>query len=160
MNFVLRLLSIAVGVTIVCMRLSFAHEGHQPLPTKGVQVDTEHGQITLSAQARTAIGLESEEVVVGKVSSMLITYAETVAPWQAQAFGSAQISGRIVKLHAEPGDSVTKGQVIAELSSRELETLRLSYRQAQNDLALNRKLLDATGPAAAKEPFLSSGWTK
>ena len=127
---------------------SLAHEGHQPLPTKGVQVDTANGQLTLSAQARAAIGLESEEVSVGVVQSSLVTYAETVAPWQAKAFGSAQVSGRITKLLVRPGDVVSKGQVVAELSSRELETLRLNYLQAKNDVALNRKLLDTTGPAA------------
>lgn len=95
-----------------------------------------------------SIGLEAVEVSVGDVGSDLTAYAETVAPWHAKAFGSAQIPGRIAKLHSRPGDVVAKGQVVAELSSRELETLRLSYLQAKNDVALNRKLLEATGPAA------------
>lgn len=143
-----RILQLLVIWLTVGSEITFAHEGHQPLPTKGVQVDIEQGHITLSAQARAAIGLEAVEVIVGDVDSYLVTYAETVAPWQAKAFGSAQIPGRITKLHSRPGDLVSKGQVVAELSSRELETLRLSYHQAKNDVALNRKLLDATGPAA------------
>ncbi len=108
------------------------------------KVDTQQGHVTLSAQAREALGLQSQEVSVGAVQSTLVSYAETVAPWQAKAFGSAQISGRITKLLVSPGDVVSKGQTVAELSSRELETLRLSFLQAKNDVALNRKLLDAT----------------
>jgi RND family efflux transporter MFP subunit len=125
-----------------------AHEGHQPLPSKGVLVNTRSGKITLTAQAREAIGLRSEEVVVGTVRSELSLYAETVPAWEARAFGSARISGRITKLLANPGDGVTAGQVIAELSSRELEAVTLEYLQAEKDLALNAKLLEITRPTA------------
>ncbi len=132
----------------VRIQITYAHEGHQPLPTKGVQVDTEYGRLTLSAQARTAIGLEAAEVRVGDVRESLVTYAETVSPWQAKAFGSAQISGRITKLLVGPGDIVTQGQVVAELTSRELETIRLNYLQAKKDVLLNQQLLDSISPAA------------
>ncbi len=33
---------------LMACSISTAHEGHQPLPTKGVQVDTDRGYITLS----------------------------------------------------------------------------------------------------------------
>ncbi|MDX1929338.1 MAG: BON domain-containing protein [Pirellulaceae bacterium] len=56
--------------------ISFAHAGHQPLPTKDVQVDTYRGYITLSGQARDAIGLETAEVSVGEVSSRPFVYAK------------------------------------------------------------------------------------
>jgi RND family efflux transporter MFP subunit len=125
-----------------------AHEGHQPLPTKGVQVDTERGYITLSGQARNAIGLETTEVAIGDVSSQQTAYAEAVAPWNAKAFGSAQISGRITKLFVRPGDAVSKGQVVAELSSRELDSLQLEFSQAKKELALNKQLLELTKPSA------------
>ncbi len=87
---------------LMASSIGFAHEGHQPLPTKGVQVDTDRGYITLSGQARSAIGLETTEVSIGEVSSRLFAYAETVAPWNAKAFGSAQISGRITRLLVRP----------------------------------------------------------
>jgi multidrug efflux pump subunit AcrA (membrane-fusion protein) len=125
-----------------------AHEGHQPLPTKGVQVDTQNGKITLSGPARDAIGLKSEEVVVGTVTSELNVYAETVAPWHAKAFGSAQIPGRIAKLKVLPGDFVDKNQVVAELSSRELEAVKFDYIQANKDLELNERLLALARPSA------------
>ena len=125
-----------------------AHEGHQPLPSKGVQVDAQKGRITLAGQARDTIGLETQEVIVGTVTSELKVYAESLAPWQAKAMGSAQIPGRIVKLLARPGDFVTKNQVVAELSSRELEVVKLEYVQARSELALNQQLLDMTRPTA------------
>lgn len=140
-------LSLALMLSLFAFQ-THAHEGHQPLPTKGVQVDTDRGYITLSRQARDAIGLETAEVSVGEVSSGLFAYAETVAPWNAKAFGSAQISGRITRLLVRPGDSVAKDQVVAELSSRELEVLQLEYNQAKKELALNKQLLEMTKPSA------------
>jgi cobalt-zinc-cadmium efflux system membrane fusion protein len=118
------------------------------LPTQGVQLDIERGYITLSAQARSAIGLQTAEVTVGEVSTSLLTYAEAIVPWDARAFGSAQISGRIAKLLVQPGDTVAKDQVVAELSSRELEILQFEYSQAKQELALNRQLLEMTRPSA------------
>jgi membrane fusion protein, heavy metal efflux system len=125
-----------------------AHEGHQPLPTKGVQVDTARGKITLSKQARDSIGLVADEVTVGNVATLTQVYAETVAPWQSTAFGSAQISGRIAKLLVRPGDHVNQNQVVAELSSRELELLRADVLQAKRERMLNERLLDITRPTA------------
>ncbi|MBU6174901.1 MAG: efflux RND transporter periplasmic adaptor subunit, partial [Planctomycetes bacterium] len=135
-------------LTILAGLSAVAHEGHQPLPTRGVQLDSWRGYLVLSAQARDAIGLESEEVTVGDVGSEMVAYAETVAPWNAKAFGSAQISGRIAKLLVRPGDTVNEGQVLAEMSSRELESVRLSYLQAKKELSLNRQLLESLKPAA------------
>jgi RND family efflux transporter MFP subunit len=127
----------------------FAHEGHQPLPSKGVLVDPAKGHITLSSKALKAIGVATQEISDGNVSSPINVFAETVVPWQAKAIGSAQISGRITKLLVRPGDFVNKGQVVAELSSRELETFRLEYLQAQKELQLNSQLLEITRPSAS-----------
>ncbi len=143
---------LAIGFTLTvfaCREAKVgAHEGHQPLPTTGVEVDTQSGRVTLSARARSAIGVQTEEVVVGKVASTLDVYAETITPWHSKAFGSAQIAGRIAKLLVRPGDVVAKDQVVAELSSRELELVRLDYLQASNELILNARLLEMTRPSA------------
>ncbi len=52
MRFGHRVLRVLVILLTFHGKLVFAHEGHQPLPTKGVQVDVAHGHVTLSAQAR------------------------------------------------------------------------------------------------------------
>lgn len=141
-------LSFVVANVALGFGLVFSHEGHQPLPTKGVQVDVQKGEVTLSAQARATIGLQTGEVVTGQVASTLKVYAESVSPWHAKAFGSAKISGRITKLLVRPGDSVAKDEIVAELDSRELELIRFDYLQAKNELALNQKLLEITRPTA------------
>ncbi len=127
---------------------TLGHEGHQPLPSKGVLVDANRSQVTLSSQAKGAIGVRAEEVTVGEVAATLVAYAESTVPWQRKALGSAQISGRITKLLVRPGDMVHEGDPIAEVSSRELEKIKLDYLQAKKDLSLKRELLASTKPAA------------
>ena len=125
------------------------HEGHQPLPTKGVQIDFERGHITLSKQARDAIGVQTVELTERTVSNTIRGNVEMVVPWTARAFASAQISGRITKMVAKPGSNVRKGQVLAELTSRELELLKFEYQQAKQELAASDQLLQIVGPSAS-----------
>jgi RND family efflux transporter MFP subunit len=138
----------AICCAVLLTNSALCHEGHQPLPTNGVLVDTVKGNVSLSSQARDTIGVATSEVVVGDVASTLFAYAETVAPWQAKAFGSAQISGRITQLFVRAGDTVSQNQIVATLNSRELEILRLEYLQAKQDVELNKQLLELARPSA------------
>jgi cobalt-zinc-cadmium efflux system membrane fusion protein len=124
-----------------------AHEGHQPLPTKGVQIDFVRGQIVLSKSAQGLLDVATEEVREASVGRDMTAYATTESQWNARAFASARLSGRIVSLNAKPSDQVVRGQILAELSSRELETLHLAYSQAVGDEALSGELLRMTRPA-------------
>ena len=128
--------------------LAFAHEGHQPLPTKGVQIDLKTGHITLSQAARDVLDVKSAEVQTRDVAGAVRAYATVVAPWTRRAFVTSRLPGRIVKLHVRPGDVVEPGQVLAELDSLDLQTLRLDYQKAENELELSAKILEALTPAA------------
>ncbi len=125
-----------------------AHEGHQPLPTKGVQIDFARGHLTLSKQARDALGIAADEIQEATVSEEIHAYATVVSPWDARAFASARIAGRIASLNARPGDHVEKGQILAELSSREFELLDLAYEQALSEEKLSGEMLQITRAAA------------
>ena len=125
-----------------------AHEGHQPLPTKGIQIDFARGHLTLSKQARDALGIAADEIQEATVSEEIHAYATVVSPWDARAFASARIAGRIASLNARPGDHVEKGQILAELSSREFELLDLAYEQALSEEKLSGEMLQITRPAA------------
>ncbi len=114
-----------------------AHEGHAPLPTRGAQVDAATGQIVLSREAREALDLRTAEVESRPVTESLLAYATLIAPWQNHAYASSRVAGRVVTLHAQPGQSVAAGQVLAEVESVELETLQLELLNAQNDARLS-----------------------
>ncbi len=127
---------------------AFGHEGHQPLPTKGVQIDLQTGHLTLSRAARDVLDVKTVEVQSGDVAGAVRAYATVVPPWTQHAYVTSRLPGRIVNLHIQPGDFVEAGQVLAELDSLDLHTLRLDYQKAQNEFELSAKILESVIPAA------------
>lgn len=119
---------------------ALAHEGHKPLPTRGMEVNVETGKMVLTRKARTTLDVQTAEVGPQKVSQSLLAYGTLVSPWNRHAMVSSPLSGRIVELLVLPGESVKAGQVLAELDSPELESLQLEIRSAQTALNLSLKL--------------------
>jgi RND family efflux transporter MFP subunit len=128
-----------------------AHEGHAPLPTRGAQVNAETGQIILSRDARESLDVQTAEVESRPITDGLLAYAALVSPWQNHAFSSSRAGGRVVKLHAQPGQAVAAGDVLAEVEAVELEALQLELLNAQNDVRLSEKIV------ADLEPTVRAG---
>lgn len=144
----LRLLWFAPLLIVTAVLPAMAHEGHQPLPTRGVQVDLKQGRITLSKSARDVIDVQTAEAIRQERSQRLRAYATVVAPWTKYAVVTSRLAGRVVALPVRPGDEVVPDQVLAEVESVELQTLKLDYRQALNELDLSQKILDGLEPVA------------
>ena len=117
-----------------------AHEGHKPLPTRGMEVNVETGKMVLTKSARTTLDVQTAEVGPQKVTQSLLAYGTLVSPWNRHAMVSSPLSGRIVELLVTPGESVKARQLLAELDSPELESLQLEIRNAQTSLNLSLKL--------------------
>lgn len=134
----------AVAAIVVSMLggPTFGHEGHAPLPTKGVQVDVEKGLITLSPEAQKALGLRTAAVEQRALMERALAYARLVTPWQQQHFVSSQLSGRIAALHVVTGETVEPGQLLAEIASPDLEALQLELRNAANELDLSGRQVE------------------
>src|SRR5262249_48951908 len=115
----------------------WAHEGHAPLPTRGASVDPATGVIVLSPSARTALDVQTAEAKLQTLEERIIAPATVVAPWQLYAYPTSRIEGKIVAIHARPGQAVSEGDVLAEVESLELEDLQLELLNAQNDLRLS-----------------------
>ena len=127
---------------------AFGHEGHQPLPPRGVQLDLKSGKISLSRSARELIDVRTAAAERRESIERLRAYATIVAPWTKYAVVTSRLPGRVVALHVRPGDAVEAGQVLAEVDSLDLHTLRLDYQQALNDIDLSEKILAGVEPAA------------
>lgn len=130
------MLLLTVGVTVL-----LAHEGHVPLPTKGVQVDVARGHLLLTPAARDSLAVTTAEVEVRPVEGTLLAYATVELPWTHHGFATARLPGRIVKVHVAPGQSVRAGDVVAEVKSLDLDTLQLDALTAQTEVGLNEKLV-------------------
>ncbi len=140
------------GMLIACLVSAHAlgHEGHKPLPTRGMEVNAETGKMVLTKSARTTLDVQTAEVGPQKVTQSLLAYGTLVSPWNRHAMVSSPLSGRIVELLVTPGESVKAGQLLAELDSPELESLQLEIRNAQTALNLSLKLQFSAEAAGKK----------
>jgi len=116
-----------------------SHEGHAPLPTKGVEVDIEKGVLTLSPEAQKSLGLQTAAVEARALEESALAYATLVTPWHQQYFVTSLLPGRIAALHVRTGDTVTPGQLLAEIASAELDRLQLELRTAETALRLSSR---------------------
>jgi RND family efflux transporter MFP subunit len=136
-----RFLTAKTGALVVLLTLAtawvWAHEGHQPLPTRGATVDAEKGLITLSASARAALEVKTGEVKLGTLEERVVAPAVLVAPWQRYAYATSRIEGKVAAIHVRPGEKVRQGQPLADVQSLELENLQLELLNAQNDIKLS-----------------------
>jgi cobalt-zinc-cadmium efflux system membrane fusion protein len=131
--------------------ITAAHEGHAPLPTKGVEVDVKQGRITLSREAAQALSVQSVPLTERTLEVKALAYATLVTPWQQQYFVSSPLSGRIAALHVTTGSVVEAGALLAEISSPDLDALQLELRTAANSLDLSRRQRDRLEPLAADQ---------
>lgn len=127
---------LTVGVTVL-----LAHEGHAPLPTKGVQVDAARGHLLLTPAARDALAVTTAEVEVRSVEGAILAYATVELPWTHHGFATARLPGRVVKVHVAPGQTVRANDLVAEVKSLDLDTLQLDSLTAQTEVGLNEKLV-------------------
>lgn len=127
---------LTVGVTVL-----LAHEGHAPLPTKGVQVDVARGHLLLTPAARDALAVTTAEVEVRPVEGSLLAYATVELPWTHHGYATSRLPGRVVRVLVAPGQLVRPGEVVAEVRSLELDTLQLDALTAQTEIDLSEKLV-------------------
>ena len=80
----------------------YAHEGHAPLPTKGAVADAEAGTLLLTADARSAIDVDTAAVELQAVEDRVLAYAAIAAPWSNHAYATAQLPGRIARVPFPP----------------------------------------------------------
>ncbi len=137
-----------VTITIFLCSVAITHEGHAPLPSKGVQVDVAKGLLTLSPEAQRSLGVQTTPTALRTLDQSSLAYATLITPWQQQYFVSSQLSGRIAALHVNSGDTIEAGQLLVEIESPELESLQLELRNSANALELSKRDYERLGGLA------------
>ncbi len=127
---------VTVGVAVL-----LAHEGHAPLPSKGVSVDRARGHVVLTRTAREALAVATAEVELRPVEGTILAYAAVELPWTHHGFATAKLPGRISRVHVVPGQQVKAGDVVAEVQSLDLETLQFDALTSQTEIGLSEKLV-------------------
>jgi RND family efflux transporter MFP subunit len=129
------------GLVTTFISVLLAHEGHAPLPTRGVQVDVAKGHLLLTPSARDSLDVATAEVEVRTVEDRIFAYATITQPWTHHGFATPRLPGRISKVFVIPGQTVRAEDVVAEVQSLELETLQQTLLTARTELALNEKIV-------------------
>jgi RND family efflux transporter MFP subunit len=123
----------------------WAHEGHEALPTRGVEtVRDREGRVAgvnLGPEALRALDVQVAEVAAASLDDRLAAPATVVAPWGRHAFVSTPLAGKVAALQVGPGQPVAAGQVVAEVESLELADLRRELIDARNEAELAEKNL-------------------
>jgi cobalt-zinc-cadmium efflux system membrane fusion protein len=138
------LIHAATSAVILCVTLgqpqfASAHEGHEPLPTKGVSV---RGDVVfLSRDARNALRMTLRRIDRADLTETLVANASVIVPWQQHAFVTTMTGGRVTELHNRVGDHVSAGDVIAEVESMELVNEQLEMLRFHIELELANQTL-------------------
>lgn len=105
---------------------------------EGAKAD-EHGAsglVKLTAEEMQTAGIKSEPIQIQSIVDQVVLTATIRANQDRIAHVAPRVSARIVKVSANLGDSVKKGQTLALLDSIELGEAHSAYRQAQSQVAL------------------------
>jgi membrane fusion protein, heavy metal efflux system len=98
--------------------------------------------IKLSAEEKANIGLKTVVADLRPIENV-IRISGVVKPHpDKEAQVSSRVSGKIVALFFQVGDTVQKGQRLAEIQSAEIQKLQVDLIQAENKLVLHQAELD------------------
>ena len=141
---------VAALIAVVVVISAYAHEGHAPLPTRGVTVDAQKGLVTVSLEARNVLGVKTASVVQKSVEKRILAYVRLVSPWTHHAYVTPKVPGRVISLEVLPGQVVKQGDIVGQIQPSELEGIQLDLATARNDVELSAKLLKLTETLAAQ----------
>lgn len=119
-----RVMGTLIGVAVI-VTLVYAHEGHKAITTKGVMLGPVTSNLLMEPLARKAVGLATAKADFGTIEEAFGVPARVFLPWDRQGFASTRIAGIIESIKVRPGEFVKAGDVLAEVSSLELEALQL-----------------------------------
>ncbi len=129
----------------------FAHEGHLEAPGTETAAPAT-GPVRISEETRRNIELRTEKVDLRPIQTVFEAIGK-IEPIPARSGAvSSRISGRITQIFTNEGESVTKGQPIAEVESRQLgdPPPRVVYRAPLAGIVTDRHVVvgDSVNPDA------------
>ncbi len=139
-----------------------AHGGHGDEFHQSGEATQTPGAISVDAETSKRIGIKVEPVKAQRLAVGIKTTGQIEAMPNQKVEVRAPVSGTVVELLVKPGDKVSKGQVLAVLSSSELGQLRVesiakraeaegNLQQAQADFKLAQENYDRQLQISAAE---------
>ncbi len=146
---VLLSISLAVAVLIALTLPVFAHEGHGKGEVAPYDLDTPR---KVSPETAAHIGLQTAEVDFGSVEEVLRLVGVVKPLPNSIAVLAPRIAGTVLKIPVQVGDTVQRGDLIAEIDSPELAQLIFEARKLDTEYF---ELLGEVAGAVSKVEALS-----
>lgn len=109
-------------------------EAAKPEPKKAGEAKTEPGEVRLSAELQKTAGIQLTAVEQRNIPLTVSAIGRLVADEEKTHKAGAVTDGRVVKVYANVGDRVQKGQVLARLHSHDIHESRSEYQKAKVEL--------------------------
>ena len=128
----------------------------------------EHGEgktgtqgIKLTAEEKSNIGLKTVSADLRPMEKVLRVTGVVRSHPDREAQVSSRVAGKIISLFAKIGDSVQRGQRLAEVQSAEIQKLQVDLLQAENKLVLAKAERDriqslVEGKIAARKELIAA----
>lgn len=108
---------VLIGSLVVWPILGLGHEGHGGKEVGAYDLDSPR---TVSAETAAHIGLQTAEVDFGSLEDVLLLTGIVQAAPDLHWSISTRTAGKVLKIHKQIGDSVRRGDLLAEIDSPEL----------------------------------------
>jgi membrane fusion protein, heavy metal efflux system len=99
------------------------------------------GELKLDPSYIDAVGIKTETVASGNLSSDIIATATVDAEIRGEGVLTAHVSGTVINLTKRIGDPVRRGEVVATVESREAAAIAAQREIAQSKVALARSVM-------------------
>lgn len=105
----------------------------------------QEGSIVVNEEMSQLVGIKVEAVLEDKIENTLTTTGRVLVIPNQQAIVGAKVEGRVVRVFAEPGQTVVDGQLLAIVDSPQIAELRgqLIESQARLKLAEQKRVFTA-----------------
>jgi cobalt-zinc-cadmium efflux system membrane fusion protein len=126
------------GVTNVAVETPPTAEGKHAGEGGGEHTDehSQEGAIEVSDETAELAGIKTEPAARGEIEDTLATTGRVLVAPNGQAVVGAKVSGRAVRVLAEPGQQVGAGQVLVVVDSPQIAELRGQLTEARAKLRL------------------------
>lgn len=120
----------------------FAHAGHDKAPGEEGAVATS-GPIAITAEAKANLALKAEEAELRTLEKSFMVIGQIEAIPSRSAAVTSRISGRVVDIKVNEGQSVQKGQPVIEVESRQVGNPppRVTYQAPIDGIVTRREAL-------------------
>jgi cobalt-zinc-cadmium efflux system membrane fusion protein len=112
------------------------HAGEEGGDEHGGDEHSQEGAIEVSEETAELVGIKTEPATKGEIEDTVATTGRVLVAPNGQAIVGAKVSGRAVRVLAEPGQQVGAGQVVVVVDSPQIAELRGQLTEARARLRL------------------------